>query len=93
LSFQTIGVEEPLPGIGTFHLMFFDSLHWTVGCASGATPMLSGPRHWGQLRSYSPTFGEAAFALSAEQMQQAKNEANEIGRAGMERLRRESLAG
>src|SRR5262245_52743069 len=84
LSFQMIGVDEPPPGIGTFHLTFFDSLHSTGGCAAGATPILSGPRHSGQLRSAWLTFGAAAVALEAiNQTQQAKNCANEIARTNL----------
>jgi len=45
---QTTGVAEPLPGISTFHFTFFVSLHSTGGEACGATPVMWGPRHWGQ---------------------------------------------
>jgi hypothetical protein len=50
---QTTGVDEPLPGISTFQRTFFVSLHSIGGVACGATPVMSGPRHWGQKRSAS----------------------------------------
>src|SRR5688572_18562586 len=56
---QMIGVELPLPGSFTFHLTFSVSLHFVGGVADGATPVPSGPRHWGQV---SPTAGSAARA-------------------------------
>jgi hypothetical protein len=43
-----------LPGSSTFQRTFFVSLHSTGGEASGATPVMSGPRHWGQKRSALP---------------------------------------
>jgi hypothetical protein len=47
-SLHTTGVADPLPGIGTFHRTFLDSLHSTGGRARGATPFIIGPRHCGQ---------------------------------------------
>jgi hypothetical protein len=45
---QMIGVDAPLPGSFTFHLMFLSSAHSVGGSASGAAPVPSGPRHCGQ---------------------------------------------
>src|SRR5947207_13209659 len=45
---QTMGVESPAPGILTFHFMWSVSLQVKGGSASGASPVASGPRHWGQ---------------------------------------------
>src|SRR5262245_53164039 len=45
---QTIGVECPLPDRAVFQRMCLVSLHSSGGCACGATPVPSGPRHWGQ---------------------------------------------
>ena len=45
---QMIGVEVPLPGSFTFHLMLFVSLQVTGGLAAGAVPLAWGPRHCGQ---------------------------------------------
>ena len=47
-SFQTTGDDEPRPGISTFHLMFFVSLHSIGGFAVRDTPVMSGPRHCAQ---------------------------------------------
>ena len=46
-----MGVPEPLPGSFVFHLTFLVSLHSIGGLPAGATPVESGPRHSGQLRS------------------------------------------
>ena len=43
---QTIGLALPSPGIGTFHLTWFVSLHCTGGSPYGAMPLAKGPRHW-----------------------------------------------
>lgn len=48
---QTIGEALPRPGIATFHLTFFVVDHSVGGFPLGATPVASGPRHWGQLSS------------------------------------------
>src|SRR5688572_19715583 len=48
---HTTGEDEPRPGISTFQLTFFVSLHSVGGSACGATPVARGPRHCGQLRS------------------------------------------
>ena len=45
LSLQTIGLAVPFPSIGTFHWMFFSSLHSVGGVADEETPVASGPRH------------------------------------------------
>ncbi len=45
---QIIGVAKPLPGILTFHRMFFVSLQAVGGFPAGATPVPKGPRHCGQ---------------------------------------------
>ena len=45
---QTTGDDEPRPGISTFHLMFFVSLHSVGGSACRETPVAYGPRHCGQ---------------------------------------------
>src|SRR6186713_148213 len=50
---QTIGEDDPRPGISTFHRMLVDSLHWSGGSAFVAMPLACGPRHAGQLRSRS----------------------------------------
>ena len=50
-SFQMTGDEELRPGIGTFHRMFFVSLHSTGGVAVVDTPVARGPRHCPQNRS------------------------------------------
>ena len=55
-SFQTTGDDEPRPGISTFHLMFFVSLHSIGGFAVRDTPVMSGPRHCAQF------FGSAVLA-------------------------------
>src|SRR5262245_60291855 len=47
---QTIGDELPRPGISTFHLTFFVSLHSSGGFAVDETPVAWGPRHWAQNR-------------------------------------------
>src|SRR4029079_14684464 len=58
---QTIGDALPRPGMATFHLTFFVVDHSVGGFPLGATPVASGPRHWGQLSSFcSPT--SAAFS-------------------------------
>jgi hypothetical protein len=43
-----IGDEMPRPGTGTFHLMFFCSLHSVGGLAFVAHPVPEGPRQDGQ---------------------------------------------
>src|SRR5690349_24403534 len=43
-----MGEDEPRPGISTFHLMFFVSLHSIGGFAVRDTPVMSGPRHCAQ---------------------------------------------
>jgi hypothetical protein len=48
LSPLTTGEADPLPGISTFHLRFFDSPHSTGGRPSRETPFPVGPRQWGQ---------------------------------------------
>ena len=48
LSPQTTGLETPRPSIGTFHLIFSDSLQVIGGVAVRETPFASGPRHWCQ---------------------------------------------
>src|SRR5690606_1575425 len=50
-SSQTIGLALPRPGMAVFHLTFFSGLHSSGGFAAGATPVISGPRHCGQLPS------------------------------------------
>src|SRR5690242_3869360 len=62
---QTTGVAEPLPGIRTFHFTFFVSVHSTGGFARGATPLASGPRHWGQYCSAEDEAACEAAAASA----------------------------
>ena len=47
-SFQTTGDDDPRPGIWTFHLTFFVSLHSIGGLAVRDTPVMSGPRHCAQ---------------------------------------------
>ena len=56
-SFQTTGDDDPRPGISTFHLMFFVSLHSIGGFAVRDTPVMSGPRHCAQF------FGSLTDAL------------------------------
>jgi hypothetical protein len=46
-----MGDALPRPGIAAFHLTFVSGLHVTGGVAPGATPVISGPRHWGQFWS------------------------------------------
>src|SRR5262249_7739331 len=46
---QTHGVELPIPGRGSFHTMFFDSLHSPGRFFSSEMPSFFGPRHCGQL--------------------------------------------
>ena len=48
---HTMGVEDPLPRISTFHLTFLSSAHSRGGFPWGATPFAWGPRHWGQFFS------------------------------------------
>ena len=48
---QTTGDAEPRPGISTFHLTFFVSLHSIGGSAVFDTPLAYGPRHCGQYLS------------------------------------------
>src|SRR5262245_15404165 len=48
-SFQMTGVAPPRPGIGTFQATFLVSLHSVGSPLSLLTPVLSGPRHCGQL--------------------------------------------
>jgi hypothetical protein len=45
LSPQTIGEDEPRPGISTFHRTFFVSLHSVGGFAVREIPLAKGPRH------------------------------------------------
>jgi hypothetical protein len=45
---HTIGVDIPLPGSFTFHLIPSVSLHLAGGCAVAETPVFKGPRHCGQ---------------------------------------------
>src|SRR5262245_16909855 len=51
LSPQTMGVDDPRPGMGVFQRMFFDSLHSSGGVAAFERPLAYGPRHCGQKRS------------------------------------------
>src|ERR1041385_8844689 len=46
---QTIGEDRPRPGMGVFQAMFLVLLHSVGRFLSGATPVLCGPRHCGQL--------------------------------------------
>src|SRR5438128_2400283 len=69
-----MGVAEPPPGILTFHLTLLVSLHVTGGLASGATPLASGPRHWGQFAS-APE-GPAALVNSARTAAQSRKSAH-----------------
>jgi hypothetical protein len=46
---QITGEACPSPGTSIFHLTFSVELNLMGGFPSGATPLLSGPRHCGQL--------------------------------------------
>src|SRR5262249_16829022 len=50
---QTIGVEQPRPGIFSFQAMFFLSSHSVARFFSELTPSLLGPRHCGQFSAWS----------------------------------------
>src|SRR5438552_2620566 len=45
---MTIGEPWPLPGRGTFHLMFSVADHLVGTAVSAEVPSPRGPRHWGQ---------------------------------------------
>jgi hypothetical protein len=53
---QTTGLETPRPSIGTFHLIFSDSLQVIGGVAVRETPFASGPRHWCQFLAPGKSF-------------------------------------
>src|SRR5207237_10732269 len=46
---QMIGVDPPMPGIGSFQAMFWLGPHWAGRLTSLETPFCTAPRHWGQL--------------------------------------------
>ena len=60
----TTGDDQPRPGTGTFHAMFFDSLHSSGTPRSVDSPWPPGPRNCGQscahAESAAPTSGEQA---------------------------------
>src|SRR5262245_15637293 len=58
---QTIGVEEPLPGIGVCHWMLVFASHLTGGSPPGVKPLTCGPRQCGQLSA-------AACGLATERI-------------------------
>tara|TARA_B100000745_G_C19784486_1_gene257150 strand:- start:90 stop:470 length:381 start_codon:yes stop_codon:yes gene_type:complete len=60
---QTMGVELPGPGRGSFHLTFFDGLHSVGSSVSVQIPCPVGPRQAGQL--------SASAGLSAARKQAA----------------------
>ena len=66
---QITGVEWPLPGRGVFQRMFLVSLHSVGGLPVGATPVASGPRHWGQLE----LAGSTATARIGQQAKETRN--------------------
>src|SRR6185436_17158022 len=68
---QTIGDAEPSPGIATFHLMFFVSLHSVGGLPIGATPVFNGPRQAGQFFWYASDL--SAANADREQVQSPAN--------------------
>src|SRR5688572_3630212 len=61
-----MGVACPSPGMGTFHLTFFVSLHSIGGLPPGATPVPSGPRNEGQSPSIFSTAGADVIRMAAQ---------------------------
>ena len=55
-DFELTDIHGGLVSLSDYHgqslVLFFSSLHSTGGFACGATPVESGPRHWGQFAAF-----------------------------------------
>src|SRR5712672_1705930 len=67
-SFQTMGVEQPLPGSGVFQRTFVEASHLTGYEPVSVLPLSRGPRQRGQLELASASATGAAKTAATARM-------------------------